>query len=94
MTLSEDHRELLRLINEAGKPVAMSDFFHGIHPPDVDRDLPEDHPVREAWREKQINLYGTALELEAGGLVTVVHPADGERPDLVEPTAAGRAALV
>ncbi|OSZ56180.1 hypothetical protein OQI_34405 [Streptomyces pharetrae CZA14] len=58
-----------------------------------DDSVPEDDPEREAWRERQMSLYGAQIELHDAGLVEIVHPANGERPDLVTATEAGRAAL-
>ncbi|OEJ21860.1 hypothetical protein AR457_39905 [Streptomyces agglomeratus] len=91
--MSPDERELLRLIAEADKPVAMSDFFHTIHPANFDSNVPEDDPARLVWTERQMGLYGASIALWEAELVRVVKPADGEHPDLVEATPAGRAAL-
>ncbi|WP_159026609.1 hypothetical protein [Streptomyces vietnamensis] len=93
MTLNADARELLRLIAESPEPVAASSFFHTIHPPNFPRSTSEDDPSREAWAEKQIGLYGEMLTLHEKGLLRIVHPANGERPDLVEATDAGHAVL-
>ncbi|MER7491284.1 hypothetical protein ABT033_01280 [Streptomyces pharetrae] len=93
MTLSADARSILEHVARASEPVAMSDFFHTIHPPMFDNSVPEDDPEREAWRERQMSLYGAQIELHDAGLVEIVHPANGERPDLVTATEAGRAAL-
>lgn len=93
MTLSADARSILQHVAQASGPVAMSDFFHTIHPPAFDRNAPEDDPEREAWMEQQFALYGASIELHDAGMVEVVHPANGERPDLVTVTAAGRAVL-
>lgn len=93
MTLSQDERALLELISQATEPVAMSDFFHTIHPPTFPSSAPEDDPTREAWTELQLGLYRASANLWQGGLVEVVHPANGERADLVSVTEAGRAAL-
>ncbi|MEU6925552.1 hypothetical protein [Streptomyces sp. NPDC046631] len=93
MTLNQDERELLRLIAATGKPVAMSDFFHAMYPPNFDRNVPADDPDREAWVELQMGLYRASVTLWQSDLVRVVHPANGERPDLVELTEAGRAVL-
>lgn len=93
MTLSEDARSILQHVAQAPEPVAMSDFFHAIHPPTFDRNAPEDDPARDAWRERQIGLVGASIELHDAGFVKIVHPANGERPDLVSATDAGRAAL-
>lgn len=93
MTLSADARSILEHVAQATEPVAMSSFFHTIHPPTFDRNAPEDDPEREEWRERQFGLYGASIELHDAGLVEIVHPANGERPDLVTVTAAGRAAL-
>ncbi|MFI8769488.1 hypothetical protein ACIGN6_31915 [Streptomyces sp. NPDC053792] len=94
MTLNADARELLRLIAESPQPVVASSFFHTIHPPNFGRSVAEDDPRREAWTEKQIGLYGEMLKLHEEALIRIVHPSDGERPDLVEVTNAGRALLV
>ncbi|NJA56676.1 hypothetical protein HC023_10045 [Streptomyces sp. NEAU-H3] len=56
-------------------------------------DSPDDDPVRVAWVEETFALYGASVELWKQDLVRVVHPANGERPDLVEITQAGRARL-
>ncbi|MFD7732169.1 hypothetical protein ACFV6F_17490 [Kitasatospora phosalacinea] len=93
MTLNPDAHELLRLIAESPEPVAASSFFHTIHPPNFPQSAPEDDPIREAWLEKQIGLYGEVLKLHEEALLRIVHPANGERPDLVEATDAGRAVL-
>ncbi|WP_345601348.1 hypothetical protein [Streptomyces coacervatus] len=55
--------------------------------------LDEDHPDWEALTERQLALYGASISLHDKGLVRVVSPANGARPDLVETTAEGRAAL-
>ncbi|WP_093803988.1 hypothetical protein [Streptomyces sp. Wb2n-11] len=91
--MSPDERELLRLIAEADKPVAMSDFFHTIHPPNFNSSVPEDDPDRLAWTERQLGLYGASIALWEGELVHVVQPANGHTSDLVQVTDAGRAAL-
>ncbi|MFE1451972.1 hypothetical protein [Streptomyces olivaceoviridis] len=93
MTLSADARSILQHVAQAPEPVAMSDFFHTIHPPTFDRSAPKDDPAREAWTERQLGLYGASIELHDAGFVEIVHPANGERPDLVSATDAGRAAL-
>jgi len=93
MTLNADEHRLLQLVAQETEPVAMSDFFHEIHPPTFDSSAPEDDPAREKWQQRQIGLYGASITLWEGGLVRVVHPANGERPDLVSVTDAGRAAL-
>lgn len=93
MTLNADERRLLELIAQASEPVAASDFFHEIHPPTFDPGAPDDDPAREAWNEQQIGLFRASVTLWQGGLVRVVHPANGERPDLASVTDAGRAAL-
>lgn len=93
MTLSQDEYELLRRITEVGKPIAMSDFFHEMYPPNFPPSAPEEDPDRVVWQEHQLGLYGASVKLWQSGLVQVVHPANGERPDLVEPTEAGRSAL-
>ncbi|MEU5109669.1 hypothetical protein AB0H07_46805 [Streptomyces sp. NPDC021354] len=93
MTLSRDERHLLELITQATEPVAMSDFFHTIHPPTFEASAPEGDPAREAWTKHQLSLYRASANLWEGGLVEVVHPANGERPDLVSVTEAGRNAL-
>ncbi|MET8677121.1 hypothetical protein ABZW18_05850 [Streptomyces sp. NPDC004647] len=91
MTLSNDERELLRLVDESTAPVAMSDLFHIIHPPAPGLD--EHHRDHEAWTELQLGLYGASISLQTNRFVRIVSPANGERADLVETTAAGRAAL-
>lgn len=93
MTLSADARSILKHVAQAAEPVAMSSFFHTIHPPTFVDSAPEDDPEREAWRERQIGLFGAMVELHEADMVKVVHPANGERPDLVVVTDAGRDAL-
>lgn len=93
MTLSPDARSILEFVASSAEPVAVSDCFHSIHPPTFDPSAPEDDPAREAWADLQLGLYQASVDLWQGGLVTVVHPANGERPDLVSVTDAGRAAL-
>ncbi|WP_282698092.1 hypothetical protein [Streptomyces sp. CC208A] len=91
MTLSNDERELLRLVAQAGRPVWMSEYFPVLNPAEPGMD--ENHPGHEAWTERQMAWYGVSINLWKRGLVRVVVPADGSRGDLVEPTAEGRAAL-
>ncbi|MEU8683015.1 hypothetical protein [Streptomyces sp. NPDC048611] len=94
MDLSREERELLRLISQAPEPVAMSDFFDEVNTkPRPDIHAPDDDPVRVTWRDQQLALYGASLGLWERELVRVVHPANGQRPDLVEATDAGRALL-
>ncbi|WP_328380609.1 hypothetical protein OHB13_38010 (plasmid) [Streptomyces sp. NBC_00440] len=93
MTLNQEECELLRLISLAAEPVAMSDFFHGIHPPNFPRSAADDDPDREAWVELQLGLYRASISLWKADLVRIVQPANGERPDLVEITDTGRTAL-
>ncbi|MEU9120126.1 hypothetical protein AB0C96_09730 [Streptomyces sp. NPDC048506] len=80
------------MVEQSTNPLAMSDFFQAIHPP-THGGLDSDHPDREAWAERQLALYGASITLRNKGLVRVVSPANGARPDLVEATAGGRAAL-
>lgn len=89
MTLTPDERKLLELIAQAPEPVAMSSFFHDIHPPNFPASAPEDDPKREAWYKQQIELYGASSKLYEVGLVEIVHPANGDRPDLVQATSKG-----
>lgn len=91
MNLTDDEQALLRHIAEAPTPVVASSFFHTIYPPSPD--MGDEGPEQEAWTQRQIGLYGAHLALHDKGLVRVVEPANGERPDLVEATAAGRSAL-
>ncbi|MEU7295155.1 hypothetical protein AB0A76_18350 [Streptomyces exfoliatus] len=93
MTLNADARELLRLIAGSPEPVVASSFFHTIHPPNFDAAAAENDPRRETWTERQIALYGEMLKLHEKGMLRIVHPANGEHPDLVEATDAGHAAL-
>jgi hypothetical protein len=93
MTLNADEHELLRLIAQSPEPVAASDFFHTIHPANFERSAGEEDPRRVAWQEKQFGLYKAMIDLHDGGLIRIVHPANGERPDLMEATEAGHAAL-
>lgn len=88
MTLSTDERRLLELIAAATEPVAMSSFYKTIHEPDFDREAPDDDPAL-----KYLALSEASVSLWQSGLVEVVHPANGVRPDLVVATGAGRAAL-
>ncbi|MET9483280.1 hypothetical protein [Streptomyces sp. NPDC006638] len=71
----------------------MSDFVHSIHPPNFPVTAPEEDPDRLAWTGLQMGLYRASITLWENDLVQVVHPANGERPDLVEVTDSGRAAL-
>lgn len=91
--LSNDERHLLELIAQAGEPVAPSSFFHTIHPPAFDRNVPDDDPQREAWAELQIGLYSSYIRLHNLGLIRITVPADGENPDLVQVTPEGQAAI-
>ncbi|MFD4393775.1 hypothetical protein [Kitasatospora sp. NPDC058478] len=91
MPLSDDEKALLSLVAEATAPVAMSEFFETINPPAPG--LNEHHPDHPAWTERQIALYGASVQLWQQGLVRVVTPADGSRPDLVEATDTGHAVL-
>ncbi|MFI7016858.1 hypothetical protein [Streptomyces sp. NPDC050164] len=89
--MRNDERDLLQLIAQSPKPVAMSDYFPVLNPAEPGMD--ENHPGHEAWAERQMAWYGVSAELWKKGLVHVVTSADGSHPDLVEPTDAGRAAL-
>ncbi|MFE1767223.1 hypothetical protein ACFW81_23770 [Streptomyces angustmyceticus] len=94
MDLSREERELLRLISQAPEPVAMSSLFDEIETkPQPEIDSPDDDPVRVAWYEEKLGLHWASVGLWEKELVRVVHPANGERPDLVEATDAGRALL-
>jgi hypothetical protein len=93
MTLNADEHALLRLIAQSPEPVAASDFFHTIHPANFERSAAEEDPRRVAWQEKQFGLYKAMIDLHDAGLIRIVHPANGERPDLMEATEAGHAAL-
>ncbi|MBB0247149.1 hypothetical protein FNQ90_24235 [Streptomyces alkaliphilus] len=93
MTLNADEYELLRLIAQSPEPVAASDFFQTIHPANFERSAAEEDPRRVAWQKKQLGLYKAVIDLHDGNLIRIVHPANGERPDLVEATEAGHAAL-
>ncbi|MFE6023087.1 hypothetical protein ACFQ6O_42425 [Streptomyces sp. NPDC056441] len=93
MTLNADEYELLRLIAQSPEPVAASDFFHTMHPANFERSAAEEDPRRVAWQEKQFGLYKATIDLHDDGLIRIVHPANGERPDLVEATDEGRTAL-
>ncbi|WP_372412247.1 hypothetical protein [Streptomyces luteireticuli] len=93
MPLSDDEHALLLRVSKAERPVAMSDFIHDIHPPDFPVEAAEDDHRREAWVHKQFGLYRAVVRLHELGLVRVVHPANGERPDLVEATQEGRTTL-
>ncbi|MBT2469560.1 hypothetical protein J7E97_17165 [Streptomyces sp. ISL-66] len=57
------------------------------------KDDNEGDPVWNAWAEEQIDLHRASAELWKNDLIRVVHPASGERPDLVEITDAGRVAI-
>lgn len=94
MNLGIKERDLLHAVAQSHVPVAMSDFFPGLNravPPHID--APDDAPVRVAWVEEQFDLFRASVTLWQRELVTVVHPANGERPDLVEATVQGHAAL-
>lgn len=91
MSLSTDERDLLTLVARAGEPVEMTGFFKDLNPPSPGLD--ENHPDHPAWTERQIALYGVVLSLHEKKLVHIVAPANGDRPDLVEPTPAGHASL-
>lgn len=91
MALSNDERDLLKLVAQAGRPVWMSDYFPVLNPAEPGMD--ENHPGHEAWTERQMAWYGVSISLWKWGLVRVVVPADGSRGDLVEPTDEGRVAL-
>jgi len=91
MALSTDERALLTLIAESPEPVVMSDFFHELSP--AEPGMNEDHPGHEAWLLRQMEWHGVSVALWQQDLVRVAVPANGERGDMVEPTAAGRSAL-
>lgn len=91
MDLTSNARELLRMVSQSPEPVAISDFFHVINPAPDNAD--ESQPGYEAWAESQLKLYGDSVALWQQGLVRIVHPANGERPDLVIATDKGRTAL-
>ncbi|MCY0922844.1 MULTISPECIES: hypothetical protein [unclassified Streptomyces] len=94
MELNTHERGLLHAVSQAPAPTAMSTFFPALNqavPPEVH--APEDDPVRVAWADEQFALYGASVSLWQKNLVRVVHPANGERPDLVEATDEGRTAL-
>jgi len=93
VTLTANERRLLELVATAAKPVAMPAFFNTIHPPTFKKGAPQDDPARRAWVRHQLDLFDVSLRLWYIGLVEIVHPANGERPDLVVITDAGRAAL-
>lgn len=93
MTLTSHESALLVRIAKAAEPVAMSGFVHEIHPPDFPQSAPEEDPRRVAWYEQQMALFQASVSLWQNGLVQVIHPANGERPDLVSLTPAGRLAL-
>lgn len=83
ITLNADARSILERVAQASEPVAMSSFFHTICPPDFDVSASEDDPDRVVWHERQIGLFQAVVGLCEAGLVKVVHPANGARPDLV-----------
>lgn len=91
--LSSNERRLLELISQSKEPVAPSDFFHTIHPPNFPRNAADDDPDREAWTELQLDLYRAMLRLHDLNLIRIVVLADGENPDLVEVTTQGVGAL-
>ncbi|MFI5867229.1 hypothetical protein [Streptomyces sp. NPDC051546] len=94
MELSVHERGLLHAVAQAPVPAAMSTFFPALSralPPEVH--APEDDPVRLAWTEEQMALYGASVALWQKNLVRVIHPANGEWPDLVQVTDEGRTAL-
>lgn len=92
MDLTSNARELLRLVDESHEPVAVSGFFRTIYPVPV-TSVDGHHRRYAQWAERQLGLYRDSLTLWQEGLVRVVHPANGERPDLVVATDEGRAAL-
>lgn len=94
MELSTEAKDILGRVSQTDQPVAMSSFFHAIHPPSFDRNVSEDDPARVEWMKLQLRLYRASVDLYEKGMVRVVHPANGERPDLVIVTDAGRAALI
>ncbi|WP_149180489.1 hypothetical protein [Streptomyces sp. TRM49041] len=91
MALSTDERDLLQMIADSPKPVAMSDYFPVLNPAEPGMD--ENHPGHEAWTERQIAWHGVSLQLWKQNLVRVVVPANGSHGDLVEVTDTGRQAL-
>ncbi|MCY0930914.1 hypothetical protein OTB20_32925 [Streptomyces sp. H27-H1] len=94
MELNTHERALLHAVSQSPAPAAMSTFFPDLTrtvPPEVH--APDDDPVRIAWTDEQFALYGASVSLWQKNLVRVVHPANGERPDLVEATDEGRTAL-
>ncbi|MGV2914693.1 hypothetical protein [Streptomyces alfalfae] len=74
MTLNSDEREILRRVAASPEPVAATDFFYEIHPPEKE------------WSRRQVGLYEALVRLKKLNLLRIVHPANGERPDLVEAT--------
>ncbi|GAA0971522.1 MULTISPECIES: hypothetical protein [Actinomycetes] len=87
---TDDERALLALISRSPEPVAMSSLFPELNPAG---DIREGHPEHDAWVERQIAWYGVTVSLHEKGLVEVVHPADGSRPDLVVVSDAGNRTL-
>lgn len=91
VTLSEDEQQLLDRIAQSPAPLAMSDYFVLLNP--AGPDVVEGHPDHDAWVQRQLAWFGVSVQLAEKSLVYVVAPADGNRPDLVGVTDAGRAAL-
>ncbi|MFF8423110.1 hypothetical protein [Streptomyces sp. NPDC015680] len=94
MELNAHERGLLHAVAQSPAPAAMSGFFPALTqavPPEIH--APTDDPVRLAWFDEQFALYRASVSLWQKNLVRVVHPANGEREDMVEATDEGRAAL-
>jgi hypothetical protein len=79
MALSNDERDLLQLMAQSPKPVAVSDYSPVLNPAESGMD--ENHPGHETWAERQMAWYGDSAELWKKDLVHVVTPSDGSHPD-------------
>lgn len=91
-SLTAEAARLLQHIGQAPAPLAMSDHFVLLNP--SPHGFGEHHPEHPAWTERQLAYYAASVEVMERGLVYVVTPADGSRPDLVDLTPAGLAVVL
>lgn len=89
--LTPDERELLAAVHVYAAPVAMSVVARSIEP--AGPDTWEGGARHDEWTRRHFELTRASIRLWQRELVRVIHPANGYRPDLVEVTAQGRAAL-
>lgn len=87
MTLPATQYDLLRLYAAAGP--SESTIYKTPRPPGTQ----EGDPMYDSWVEEQSEMFRASVALYARGLVAVVSPANGERPDIVEVTDRGRTLL-